>query len=229
VSRGSYAARNTGLAHAAAPNLAFTDVDCRPREDWLERGLAALATSPRVAGRIHFDQPGAPSVVELVDMGRFFRQRQYVREGFAATANLFARREVFDAVGGFDDALRWGGDYEIGRRCLAAGIPIVYADDVVVDHHARSTLGELLRKSDHVGFGAGQVARRGGSSIGTIAKRAADRLTLARRRGLKERNIQVHGTTRSLLVTGVLMLAMTATALGFARGFLLTERRATRE
>src|SRR5687768_2894002 len=46
--RGSYAARNTGLHAAAGDNLAFIDVDCRPQEDWIEQGLACLASAPRV-------------------------------------------------------------------------------------------------------------------------------------------------------------------------------------
>jgi len=225
VSRGSYAARNTGLKHTTAPNLAFTDVDCRPRPDWLERGLVALSASPRVAGRIQFESPTSPSVVELVDMGRFFRQRQYVKEGFAATANLFIRRAVFEVVGAFDDTLRWGGDYELGRRCLAAGIPIEYSEHVVIDHRPRSSLTELLKKGDHVGYGAGQIARRGGSSLGVLLKRGMERLTLTRKLGLKEREIQVRETRRSVLVTAVMLLVMMATAVGCLRGFVFTNKR----
>jgi glycosyltransferase involved in cell wall biosynthesis len=225
VSRGSYAARNTGLRHALASNLAFTDVDCRPRPDWLARGLAALDSSARVAGRIEFKPPASPSVVELVDMGRFFRQRQYVAEGFAATANLFIRRAVFEAVGEFDDALRWGGDYELGRRCLRAGIPIAYDDGVIVEHRPRSSLAELLRKGDHVGYGAGQIARRGGSSLGVLFKRAVERLTLTRQRGLKERQVDVTETRQSVLVTAVMLLVMAATAMGCMRGYLFSNKR----
>jgi glycosyltransferase involved in cell wall biosynthesis len=218
-SRGAYVSRNAGVRAAAADNLAFTDVDCRPSERWLEQGLAALAAAPRVAGRIHFDQPRSPSIAQLVDMGRFFRQRQYVKEGFGATANLFLRRSAFDAVGGFDERLRWGGDYEFGRRCLAAGIPIQYAEDVVVHHPARSSLRELLRKAERVGYGAGQVARRGGSPVRVFARRAWDRLSLTQRRGLEEQHIAVDGRWRSLLVSVVLLLVMAATALGSLRGF----------
>lgn len=225
VSRGSYAARNAGLARSTAMNLAFTDVDCRPRADWLEQGLVELSTSPRVAGRIHFDPPATPTVVELVDMGRFFRQHQYVNEGFAATANLFIRRQVFDAVGPFDASLRWGGDYELGRRCLRAGIPIKYAPNVVIDHRPRSSLVELLRKGEHVGYGAGQIARRGGSSLGAFLKRALERLTLTRKRGLSERDIKVERTTQSVLVTGVLLLVMMATSIGSLRGFVFANKR----
>jgi glycosyltransferase involved in cell wall biosynthesis len=226
VSRGSYAARNTGLARSTATHLAFTDVDCRPRPDWLERGLGELSTSPRVAGRIHFDPPASPSIVELVDMGRFFRQHQYVNEGFAATANLFIHRAVFDVVGPFDATLRWGGDYELGRRCLRAGIPIRYAETVVIDHRPRSSLVELLRKGEHVGYGAGQIARRGGSSVGAFVKRAMDRLTLTRARGLSERDIKVERTMQSVLVSCVLLLVMMATSFGCLRGFVSASKRA---
>jgi glycosyltransferase involved in cell wall biosynthesis len=225
-SRGSYAARNTGLKQAKASNLAFTDADCRPRADWLEQGLTALASSPRVAGQIQFDPPPSPSVVELVDMGRFFRQRQYVTEGFAATANLFVRREVFEAVGAFDETLRWGGDYELGRRCLRAGIPIEYAERAVIDHRPRRSLGELLRKGEHVGYGAGQVARQGGSSLRVLWKRALERLSLTRKRELAERHIQVNEAQQSMLVTAVMLLVMTATAFGCVRGFMFSNRRA---
>ena len=151
--RGAYAARNAGLRVASADFVAFTDVDCRPHEDWIERGLAWLSAAPRVAGRVQLELSPSPSTPELVDAGRFLRQRRYVEEGFGATANLFVERRVFDEVGGFDERLKSGGDYEFGLRCSLAGIPIRYADDVVVSHPARSTLRELLSKSERVGFG----------------------------------------------------------------------------
>ena len=123
-SRGAYAARNSGLRAAEGKNLAFTDVDCRPQEDWIEKGLAWLSSVPRVAGRVHLELSDSPSAAELVDAGRFLRQRRYVQEGFGATANLFVQRRVFDSLGGFDEHLRSGGDYEFGLRCSLAGIPI---------------------------------------------------------------------------------------------------------
>src|ERR1044071_6513252 len=39
---GSYAARNTGLAHARGEVVAFTDADCLPAPDWIEQGVARL-------------------------------------------------------------------------------------------------------------------------------------------------------------------------------------------
>ena len=220
-SRGSYAARNTGLRAAASDNLAFTDVDCRPNEDWLEQGLAALAFASRVAGRIHLQLSGSPSTAELVDAGRFLRQQHYVQEGFGATANLFVHRNVFSSVGEFDEFLKSGGDQEFGWRCSLAGITIQYAEHVVVSHPARTSLRELLGKGERVGFGMGQLVRRGGMPMRIFTKRASERLAVARRRDVNERSIPIGGLKRSVLVTAVHLLVLSATILGCLRGFAL--------
>jgi glycosyltransferase involved in cell wall biosynthesis len=218
--RGSYAARNTGLRVVRSENVAFTDVDCRPNDDWLERGLAALGSSARVGGRIHLDVSDRPSTAELVDAGRFLRQHRYVEEGFAATANLFVQRPVFALVGEFDEGLTSGGDHEFGWRCQQAGIPIRYADDAVVNHPARTSLRQLLRKAERVGFGMGQVVRSSRMPIGALAPSAFDRVSLVRRR---VSNVPVPRDAanhkRSFLVSAVHLLVLMATTLGCLRGF----------
>lgn len=219
--RGSYAARNTGLQIAAGESIAFTDVDCRPREDWIAQGLDALTAAPRVAGRVQIELSDSPTPAELVDAGRFLRQRRYVQEGFGATANLFVRKMVFDRVGRFDERLKSGGDYEFGLRCSQAGIGIAYADDVVVSHPARASLRDLLAKGERVGFGTGQLIRRGGMPMRLLAARASDRFALARRRGTTERSIPRVEGRRSFVLSGVHLLVLASTVVGSVRGFLL--------
>jgi hypothetical protein len=97
----------------------------------------------------------------------------------------------------------------------------------VVSHPARASLRQLLRKGERVGFGVGQVVRRGGMPMRLLARRASERLTLARRRGFKERSIRIVGLKRSFLVTVVLVLVMLATILGCLRGFVLPEAAAS--
>ena len=194
------------LKVASADFVAFTDADCRPHEDWIERGLAWLSAARRVAGRVQLELSRSPSTPELVDAGRFLRQRRYVEEGFGATANLFVDRRVFDEVGGFDERLKSGGDYEFGQRCSLAGIPIRYADDVVVSHPARTTLRELLSKSERVGFGTGQLIRRRGISRERLAARITDRFALARQRGTTERQVPIADRRRRFFVKGVHLL-----------------------
>ena len=36
---GSYSARNSGILHANGEILAFTDSDCNPSRDWIEKGV----------------------------------------------------------------------------------------------------------------------------------------------------------------------------------------------
>ncbi len=174
---GAYAARNAGIRATTGVALAFTDADCRPDPDWLRAGLAALTTVPRVAGRIELTAGDPPSYCERLDRARFLRQDRYVAEGFGATANLFVRREVFDAVGLFDARLTSGGDAEHGRRAAAAGFPIALAPAAVVRHPSRTDARALLSKAHRVGVGFGQTARLYGFDP-RAPGRAEDRLRL---------------------------------------------------
>jgi hypothetical protein len=137
--------------------------------------LTAVGASPRVAGKI--EMIGGDSYVERLDRARFLRQQRYVSEGFGASANLFVRREVFDAIGLFDARLLSGGDAELGRRATAAGFPIQFAEDVVVRHPCRSRAKALLAKAHRVGLGFGQTARLYGFDARSPS-RAGDRLRL---------------------------------------------------
>ena len=161
---GSYAARNRGIVASRGQVLAFTDADCRPAPDWLASGVAALEEHTGcglVAGAIQVTprDAGAPTAVELYELTYGFRQSFYVSEGFGATANLFARRAVIDAVGPFDARLRSCGDREWGNRVRDAGYTLIYDGKARVYHPARRTWGELIRKTARVSGGMFTLSR----------------------------------------------------------------------
>lgn len=159
--RGSYAARNAGIAQAKAPALAFTDADCVPDPGWLRAGTAALAAAPLVGGCIA-PYGDAGTAAARYDRALYLQQDDYVtRLGFAATANLFVRREVLDRIGGFDDDLRSGGDLELCRRALSAGFALGYEPAAVVRHPPRGSARELWRLHRRLGAGWAALARRG--------------------------------------------------------------------
>ncbi|TVP62560.1 MAG: glycosyltransferase [Leptolyngbya sp. LCM1.Bin17] len=157
--RGSYAARNQGIKLAQSTVIAFTDSDCRPAPDWLEKGTAWLTRYPDcgfVAGQIRFffQNPDNPTIPELYDSLNFLQQQRYVEEcHFGATANLFTFKARFDSVGFFNSDLFSGGDHDWGHRMFAAGYPQLYADDVVIAHPARHSFRELRNKALRITIG----------------------------------------------------------------------------
>jgi glycosyltransferase involved in cell wall biosynthesis len=160
---GSYAARNAGLERASGDIIAFTDADCIPAKNWLERGVEALTARESiglVAGEIDIfaADPKRPTPTEIYEMEYAFCQRRYVEEySFGATANVFTRRDVVESVGPFEQTLISGGDREWGQRVARAGFEVVYAAEASVKHPARRTIAELWAKIQRVGTGNHQL------------------------------------------------------------------------
>jgi glycosyltransferase involved in cell wall biosynthesis len=154
--QGSYAARNKGISLAKGDIIAFTDSDCIPEPDWIERGVAHLLNRPDcglVAGRIKlfFRNPDRLSAVEVYEKIKGFNQRNKIeRYHHGVTANIFTRRKVMDSIGYFDAAMKSGGDVEWSQRVYASGRDLIYAHDVCVAHPARYSLGELYAKTTRV-------------------------------------------------------------------------------
>ncbi|PSN16651.1 glycosyl transferase family 2 [filamentous cyanobacterium CCT1] len=169
---GSYAARNRGLGLAKGEAIAFTDADCIPAADWLERGVARLRQDPncgQVVGRINlfFVDPQRPTAVELYESLTAFPQERLLREQHGgATANVFTWRWVIDRVGPFDLQLKSNGDLEWGRRVFEAGFQQIYADDVQVGHPARRSLEELYRRTVRLAGGHYDVQLKQAKSLG---------------------------------------------------------------
>lgn len=148
---GSYAARNKGIETATGDVIAFTDSDCIPSPDWIEKGIKHLTSTPNcgiAAGKIEFffQQPNAPNPVEIYDSIELLQQEEYVKQQWGATANLFTTPAVFANVGLFKADLKSGGDFEWGQRVATQGYAISYAADSRVSHPARSSLRELQQK-----------------------------------------------------------------------------------
>ncbi len=170
--RGAGAARNAGVAASTGDILAFTDADCVPDPGWLRAGIAALEGADLVGGamRVSVADEARITPVEAFERVFAFDNRAYVeRKGFSVTANLFTRRAVFDAVGGFRAHVAEDADWCL--RARDAGYAIAYAPAAVVAHPARRTWPELTRKWDRLTReGAALHVARGGSPGAWLAR-----------------------------------------------------------
>jgi glycosyltransferase involved in cell wall biosynthesis len=126
-------ARNAGAAAAGGTMLAFLDADTRPVEGWLAAGLRGLAAADLVVGRV-VPEPDVP-------LGPFDRTLWVTGVSpLFESANLFVRRELFEALGGFESWLgpragkELGEDVWLGWRARRAGARIAASGDALAYH-----------------------------------------------------------------------------------------------
>jgi GT2 family glycosyltransferase len=137
--------RNLGWRTARAPVIAFTDDDCRPPEDWLERALAAARRHPDaiLQGTTRPD----PDELELALRAPHARTQAIdPPTPWAQTCNIVYPRALLEELGGFDEAVESGEDTDVALRGIAAGAEFLGAPEVVNYHSVHvSGLLALLR------------------------------------------------------------------------------------
>lgn len=116
--------RNRGAEIAEGNKLAFTDDDCLPTENWLEKASEEFDK----------DIVGLEGRIET-DKGPKNEQSFQKLHGFA-TANMFYTKEAFEKAGGFDENIRippYREDTDLAWRVMRFG-EIEYSEEVVIEH-----------------------------------------------------------------------------------------------
>lgn len=158
---GPAAARNHGACAAAADWLIFTDDDCIPPPQWLERFRFFLKNNPdaEVVGGAVLPPPGEEPGL----LGRYLRDSRFIRPLLGAdgdilglpTANLAVRRERFERVGGFDARFPYPGgeDIDLTSRLIGAGARAALAEDWVTYHGVNCGWTEFCGRYFRYGYG----------------------------------------------------------------------------
>ena len=147
VNGGPAAARNTGLAAADTPLVAFLDSDCVPGPGWLDALLPHFADPAvgAVAPRIVPDEPGRTWLARYegasstLDMGA---RESIVRPGsrvpYVPGAALVVRRAATGT--GFTETMRVGEDVDFVWRLAASGWRVRYEPAAIMPHQHRVRL-----------------------------------------------------------------------------------------
>lgn len=173
---GSYAARNKGISLAKGEVISFTDSDCIPYPNWIEKGIeniSKIGEHGLIGGKIEllFKDPNNLTAVELYERLSAFPQESYINNyHFSATANLFTTQSTLKEVGVFNSSIKSGGDYEWGRRVYKKGYTLKYVENVVIKHPARYSYQELYNKKARVYAGKWSLERQTEKTPYFIAK-----------------------------------------------------------
>lgn len=175
---GPAAARNRGAREAAAPRVAFTDDDCRPRPEWLERMVAGERENPGVlvGGQTLNGLPNdvfALTSQLILDMVYDHFNSDPDSAYFFASNNILCCRERLLDLGGFDKSYPRAGaeDRDFCNRWRAAGLKLIWRPDAVVEHYHAQSFRKFLELHFRYGRGAYLYqARRRARGAGSLAE-----------------------------------------------------------
>lgn len=163
--RGVAAARNAGIAAAHAAHIAICDADDVVGPDWVRAMGEALQANELVGGPLEYDllNPAwAADVRGRSQESGFLVDGPGPRWPYPFGCNTGVRRQLWTAVGGYDETLKGGGDDNdfAWRVRLEQGVEPVWVPGAVVHYRCRQDLRGVYRQARGYGAGTVRLAQR---------------------------------------------------------------------
>jgi len=171
--RGPAAARNLGVRAAEGEVICFTDDDCVPGPLWAQRLVDACVDGAAAAGTTVADAAAgrAAAASQLITRTLQDASLHGGLLGFAPTCNLACHADVARALP-FDERfpLAAGEDRDWCARLGAAGIPLRFVPDAIVEHRPELGFAGLVHQQSR--YGRGAVAFRSAEGERRLSGRA---------------------------------------------------------
>jgi glycosyltransferase involved in cell wall biosynthesis len=161
---GPASARNRGAARASHTCIFFTDADCIPHPDWVEKTLQGFHAPAigAVAGSYGIANPDN-RLARCVYAEIRFRHDTLLPAYPKAfgSYNVAIRKELFMEVGGFNETYTHasGEDNDLSYKILKTGHTIFFERRSRVDHHHPTSLRKYLREQFRHGFWRARMYR----------------------------------------------------------------------
>jgi hypothetical protein len=162
--------RNRAAAAARANVLAFVDADHELGEGWLGAALESIRLPGVGAVGAPYATPTSPSWVQRIYRG-FRRHEAGIHDvEWLGAGNMVVRRDLFEAVGGFDVSLEACEDVDLCQRVKRAGFRVLGDSRLLSVHYGDPQtlkslfLSELWRGRDNV-----RVTLRGPRTLRNLA------------------------------------------------------------
>jgi glycosyltransferase involved in cell wall biosynthesis len=178
---GPSAARNAGACAADGTVLAFLDADDRWRPDLLSRMLEKLATTGAdavVCATRLIDAEGNPTgLLRMAPMPTLESMVMLRANLTGVGSSLVVDRGAFDAVGGFDEQLSAGEDWELLSRILTS-LRLAYLDEPLAEYrrHAEARSRNIDAMARNMLRAYEIVFERAGGELRPLRRRAYARL-----------------------------------------------------
>ena len=165
--------RDQGVSDSEGKYLAFIDDDAYPKNNWLDIAYKIFDTQPNTGA------VGGPAITPNTDpfwarvSGAVFLSRfsggfpeRYIPKPPARvvndwpSVNLIVRREIFEAVGGFDSEF-WPGEDTLFCQKISQKTSkiILYEPELIIWHHRRKELQKHLRQIGNYGLHRGYFTK----------------------------------------------------------------------
>jgi GT2 family glycosyltransferase len=147
---------NVAARHAEGEALAICNDDDVMSDGWLAAMGNALADHDLVAGRLEHERLNETWALEVrgrPQQDALPRWSFGTHLPFSFACALGVRRDLHEAIGGFDEAMVPAGeDIDYCWRAQYEGAELRFAPDAVMHYRVRATLGELYRQSRNYGL-----------------------------------------------------------------------------